>query len=205
MLITFEGLDGAGKSTQARRLFCWLESRTDKVLLLAEPGGTDLGVELRRLLEQNVSIPPVAKLGMFIASRAQLVRQKIKPALEEGYIVICDRFLDSTTVYQAGVPEPIIRDMNALSLDGIYPDLTLYLDIDPVEGLRRKGDEANDLDRHHAAKGTTYRAKYFDLMVREPHRWRCIEPGQIEVIEREIRSRVLEHEKFPLRVNEVNL
>ena len=146
--ITFEGGEGCGKSTQVVRLAAALESRGLKVLLTREPGGTRLSELIRTLLKDEAEDPPVdrAELLLFLAARAQLVRNVIAPALEAGTWVISDRFSDSTVAYQGygrGLPVDFVRRANDFACEGLRPDLTFLLDLDPATAERRmRGREA---------------------------------------------------------------
>ena len=146
--ITFEGGEGCGKSTQVVRLAAALEERGLKVLLTREPGGTRLSELIRTLLKDEAEDPPVdrAELLLFLAARAQLVRNVIAPALEAGTWVISDRFSDSTVAYQGygrGLPVDFVRRANDFACEGLRPDLTFLLDLDPATAERRmRGREA---------------------------------------------------------------
>lgn len=146
--ITFEGGEGCGKSTQVVRLAAALEERGLKVLLTREPGGTRLSELIRTLLKDEAEDPPVdrAELLLFLAARAQLVRNVIAPALEAGTWVISDRFSDSTVAYQGygrGLPVDFVRRVNDFACEGLRPDLTFLLDLDPATAERRmRGREA---------------------------------------------------------------
>ena len=146
--ITFEGGEGCGKSTQVVRLAAALEERGLKVLLTREPGGTRLSELIRTLLKDEAEDPPVdrAELLLFLAARAQLVRNVIAPALEAGTWVISDRFSDSTVAYQGygrGLPVDFVRAANDFACEGLRPDLTFLLDLDPETAERRmRGREA---------------------------------------------------------------
>ena len=146
--ITFEGGEGCGKSTQVVRLAAALEARGLKVLLTREPGGTRLSELIRTLLKDEAEDPPVdrAELLLFLAARAQLVRNVIAPALEAGTWVVSDRFSDSTVAYQGygrGLPVDFVRQANDFACEGLRPDLTFLLDLDPATAERRmRGREA---------------------------------------------------------------
>ena len=146
--ITFEGGEGCGKSTQVVRLAAALEERGLKVLLTREPGGTRLSELIRTLLKDEAEDPPVdrAELLLFLAARAQLVRNVIAPALEAGTWVISDRFSDSTVAYQGygrDLPVDFVRQANDFACEGLRPDLTFLLDLDPETAERRmRGREA---------------------------------------------------------------
>jgi dTMP kinase len=160
LLIVFEGAEGVGKSTQLRRLVSWLEARGRLALALREPGGTPLGDEIRRLLlDPNSDITPRAEALLFMASRAQLVRTRVRPALDAGQVVLLDRFFLSTYAYQGagrGLPEHEVMAANAVATSGLVPDLTLLLTLPVAEGLSRatqRGErdrmERNADDFHH--------------------------------------------------------
>jgi dTMP kinase len=140
-VIVFEGPEGAGKSTQLRLLADWLVKRGENVLAVREPGGTPLGDEIRRLLLDPAShIAPRAEALLFMASRAQLVEQEIRPALEAGGTVLIDRFFLSTYAYQGagrGLPEDELRMANRVATGALVPDLTLLFDLPVQEGLAR--------------------------------------------------------------------
>jgi dTMP kinase len=139
-LITIEGVEGAGKSTQVARLAAWLESAGARVVATSEPDGSPLGSWVRRILADRSPLDPVTECFLFATARAEHVRRVIRPALAQGAVVLCDRYADSTVAYQGygrGVPLEIIAELNRLATDGLTPDLTLVLDLDPDEGLRR--------------------------------------------------------------------
>ena len=199
VFITFEGSEGCGKTTQIGRLATRLESAGHAVLLTREPGGTPLGETIRHLLkfaEEGRGMTPEAELLLFAASRAQLVRQVIQPALESGAWVIADRFFDSTTVYQ-GVARrldfPSVEFINEFAVGDIRPDLTFLLDLDPAAGHRRvRGRPTPDgqPDRMEQMPPAFYEAVrdgYLTLARDEPSRFRVIPAGRsVEAVEEEI-------------------
>jgi dTMP kinase len=139
-LITVEGVEGAGKSTQVETLRAGLVARGVPVVATAEPDGTPLGASLRRVLGEVDRVTPLTEALLFAASRAEHVHRVIRPALAAGQIVLCDRYVDSTVAYQGygrGIALETIAQLNRLATDGIRPDLTLVLDLDVAEGLRR--------------------------------------------------------------------
>ncbi len=146
--ITFEGGEGCGKSTQVKRLAAALEAKGVKVLLTREPGGTRLAEMIRTLLKDETEDPPVdrAELLLFLAARAQLVRNVIRPALDAGTWVLSDRFSDSTIAYQGygrGLPVDFVKAANEFACEGLAPDLTFLLDVEPsVAAQRMRGREA---------------------------------------------------------------
>lgn len=189
--ITFEGIDGSGKSTQLRLLASDLRLRGLEVVATREPGGTALGDRLRAaLLDTQEQVDPLAELLVFAADRAQHVRTLLRPALESGHIVLSDRYADATVAYQGagrGFAPEIIRDVVALATGGLKPDLTLIFDVSVVAGLDRarqrakKGRKTDRLDTEDAAFHTRVRNAYLELAAAEPARVRLIDAsGSVE-------------------------
>ena len=145
MLITFEGIDGAGKSTQVTKLKRHLEELGREVMTLREPGGTPVAEQIRELLlESRNDITPVGELLLFAASRAELAQRVILPSLESGTDVILDRFFDSTTAYQGygrGLDLDMLAEINRIASCGLSPDVTFFLDLTPEDALMRKFSE----------------------------------------------------------------
>jgi dTMP kinase len=142
MLITFEGLDYSGKSTQVQLLSDRLSTQDHHVLVLREPGGTEVGEKIRKLLldKANIGLTEASELFLFSASRSQLIQDVIRPALEGGMVVICDRYYDSTTAYQGygrGIALDVIQTMNRYATDGLTPELTFFLDI-PIREIEKR-------------------------------------------------------------------
>lgn len=179
MLITFEGIDGAGKSTQIKKLVATLNARGVEVLTLREPGGTEVAEKIRNiLLESRHEISPIGELLLFSACRAELVQEVIVPALASGKTVILDRFFDSTTAYQGygrGINLELLRSIISISTCGITPDITIYLDILPEEAMQRKiakisiplAFENEELDRVERSGSEFYhkvREGYLEIM-----------------------------------------
>ena len=150
MFITFEGIEGCGKTTQIDLLFNYLRGKGYKIIKTREPGGTAFGETLREtFLKTDSKVSPMCELLIFAAMRAQHVEELIEPALRDGYIVLCDRFSDATYAYQGygrGLDLSTIRTLNDLSAHGISPDLTIILDCPAREGLTRKARSA-EMDR----------------------------------------------------------
>jgi dTMP kinase len=184
--ITFEGVEGAGKSTQCRLLADALAARGREVLVTREPGGTPLGEELRALVKHFQGpggIVPEAELLMFCAARAQIVRQTLLPLLCRGGVVICDRFADSTTVYQGfarGLDPAVIRTLQTFATAGRMPDLTFVLDLDADAGLARTKARAeanahtDRFEQEGRAFHETIRAGFLKLAAAEPGRFRVL-------------------------------
>lgn len=197
--ITFEGSEGCGKSTQVRLLAERLTAANVPFLLTREPGGTPIGEKIRELLQfdpANAAMTPETELLLFEASRSQLVREKIIPALDQGNVVISDRFADSTTVYQ-GVARRLdgemVRHLNAVAVGRTWPDLTFVLDLDVATArarMLRRVRPAGAPDRMEQEPLKFYEdvsAAYRELAAREPHRVRLIDGGQsVAAIEQEI-------------------
>ena len=181
LFITFEGSEGCGKSTQARALWRKLSRLGIPTVLTHEPGGTDLGNQLRRVLKKGRQdkISPIAELFLFAACRIQLVTEVIRPSLQQGKVVICDRFYDSTTAYQGYGRElnlDTVKKTNDLATQGTKPDLTIFLDIPTREGLRRKSSRSNDrFEAENIAFHHKVRAGYLKLAAEEPGRWLVID------------------------------
>jgi dTMP kinase len=150
VFVTFEGLDGSGKSTQAELLRAHLEESGRDVVATREPGGTELGEKVRELLLGGTEISPWAEVELFAAARAQLVAEVIIPALERGADVVCDRYLDSSLAYQGiarnlGVERVLALNMDAIR--GLLPDVTFLLLIDPEEAASRFGEAPDRIER----------------------------------------------------------
>ena len=151
-LIVFEGVEGCGKTTQIQLCSQWLESLNISVVLTREPGGTELGKDLRRLLLEkspNKPVGEVTELLLYAADRAQHIEEELKPNLATGKYILCDRYTDSTIAYQGygrGLNMSIINQLNQISTGGLESDLTIWLDVDVEVGLSRKRGQAT-LDR----------------------------------------------------------
>lgn len=190
LFITFEGLDGSGKSTQITELTRRLAAAGYQPLITIEPGGTEIGAQIRRILldSRNNALCPTAELLLYFASRAQNVQQVILPALGQGQIVISDRFTDSTLVYQGfgrGLGEQVVADLHRIACGGLTPDLTLFLDIDVESSLNRAYSRNRTLDAQEATQTRMdeqsldfyrkVREGYHALADREPDRVRIID------------------------------
>jgi dTMP kinase len=180
VFISFEGTEGSGKSLQARMLVARLYEHGATVLLTHEPGGTPLGAELRQLMlaRDDLELAARAEALMMNASRAQLVEYVIRPALERGEVVVCDRFADSTLAYQGagrGLDRHELASVISFATAGLQPDMTMLLDL-PVEvGLARKQAQggSNRFEAETLGFHARVRAAYRSMAEAEPRRWRC--------------------------------
>lgn len=201
--ITFEGGEGSGKTTQLKALLTHLRSRQRDAIQTRDPGGTAIGNQVRELLlnGENVRMSFLAELLLYEASRAQLVQEVLRPALTAGRIVLCDRFTDSTVAYQGygrGLDLDLVERLNAVAADGLRPDLTFLLDLDPVVGLARaSGRMAQPRQRRDRLEEEVLefhqrvQAGYRALAVREPERVVILDATQgILEIEARIRRHV---------------
>jgi len=200
MFITFEGSEGSGKSSQIVLLYDFLHQRGYDVLLSREPGGTDIGEQIRLILSnrENRAMQVRTETLLFQASRAQLVEEVIKPHLASGGIVLCDRYADSTLAYQGYGYQRDLEQIGAIvryATDGLTPDLTLFLDLEVEEGLRRRARVGglNRLDTYDVDLYQRVRQGYLVLARQEPHRWVIIDASQpVEQVQAEIQTIVLE-------------
>jgi dTMP kinase len=150
MFVTFEGLDGCGKTTQARLLVERLEAEGLEVVFTREPGGTPLGERIRELVLHGDHVAPWAEAALYVAARAQHVDQVIRPALERGATVVCDRYLDTSVAYQGagrGLGVDTILELNLLAVGGLLPDRTVLVDIDIQTALSRVGGKGDRIER----------------------------------------------------------
>jgi dTMP kinase len=203
LFITFEGPDGSGKTTQAQLLYEYLQERGYPVFLTREPGGTSIGDQIREVLHslENTEMLPQTEILLYSASRAQLVGQIIRPHLARGEIVLCDRYADSTLAYQGyghGLDLQVLQAITTFATGGLKPDLTIYLDIDVEEGLRRKlaahrdrEAEWNRMDQQELAFHRRVRKGYLQMAAAEPERWVVIGAAQLaDAAQRAIRAEV---------------
>jgi len=193
--ITFGGTDGAGKSTQARRLAQRLRVRGREVVLTREPGGSPFAERMRTALlgDAGKALDPSQQAVLFAAARADHVDTVIAPALRDGKVVICDRFFDSTAAYQgsAGVPETLLRALQRVAVGDVVPQLTIILDLPPEEGLKR-AERRQALDRFESdalAALEARRAAYLRIAALEPRRCLVVDGTRAPD---EIAARVLE-------------
>ncbi len=178
--ITFEGLDGCGKSVQAENLYSRLKEKKIPSLLLHEPGSTPLGEEISKLLKwsDEISLDPLTELFLFNASRAQLVKDVIIPSLRKGMVVIVDRFTDSTLAYQGygrGIDIEIVEQINSVATRGCHPDLSILLDVPPEEAARRQKPGKDRFEAENAHFYRKVRQGYLQIAEGEPDHWLVID------------------------------
>jgi dTMP kinase len=200
LFVTFEGPEGCGKTTQVKLLAEWLSGRGHEVLATREPGGTRIGDQVRSILldPAHTEMSPPAEILLFSAARAQLVDQVIRPHLESGGIVLCDRFADSTLAYQGyghQMDLAVLRVITSFATGGLVPNLTFYLDLPVEEGLRRKagGDQAewNRMERKQVEYHERVHRGYREMARAEPARWVILDALlNVETIQSVIRREV---------------
>ena len=198
LFISFEGIDGVGKSTQADLLEAWLTEQDKEVVRTLEPGGTDVGVEIRKiLLHHKGDLAPRAEAALFAADRAHHVASKIRPALEQGKIVITDRYFDSSVAYQGAgrdLSRTEVRDLSLWAVGGLLPHLTVLLDLPADKAMARRNSSGTEPDRLEKEKTEffeTVRSAYLDLAKAEPERFLVVDASvSVEQMQVVIRERV---------------
>lgn len=199
--ITFEGIEGSGKSTQIVLLANYLTARNKPVTLTREPGGTEIGDQVRKILldPANTGLVPGAELLLYAAARAQHLEELIRPDLDAGKIVLCDRFSDATLAYQGfgrGLEIDVIRELDRIVTRGMRPDLTILLDLDAAAGLRRARGRNSDrgleaearFENEDLAFHDRVRRGYLELAGLEPDRFRVVDAsGSPDEIQNELR------------------
>ncbi len=203
MFITFEGPEGSGKTHQLAVLADYLRAQGYSVLTTREPGGTPIGDQIRAILSdvKNTEMRPRTEILLFQASRAQLVDQVILPSMQEGKIVLCDRYADSTIAYQGyGHRVDLVRlqQIVEFATGGLKPDLTLLLDVDVKVGLQRRASAGdwNRLDAYAVEFHQRVREGYHQLVQKETQRWVVIDAGQpFDAVQQQIRAAVLDRLK----------
>lgn len=206
--ITFEGIEGCGKTTQVRLAADYLRGKSIDVVVTEEPGGSRLGAELRRILlnRGTAELSPRAELLLFLADRAQHVEELIRPALEQGKTVLCDRYCDATIAYQGfgrGLGLPEISALDSFSRQGLAPDMTLLFDLPPETGLERafsriaggkqSGTDFRNAEDRFEHEGLEFHSRvregYLSLARREPNRFRVLDASlDVEAIAAQVRA-----------------
>lgn len=180
LFVTFEGTEGAGKSTLIRGLSTLLKEDGHTVVMTREPGGHPLAEKVRELILHD-RMAPLTELFLYQAARAEHVTETIRPALNRGAIVLCDRFTDSTLAYQGtarGLDWKQIETLNRIATGGLKPDLTFFIDIDPAEGLRRASDP-NRFEAEGVRFQTRVRAGFLKSKRQNPKRWVTLHSGKL--------------------------
>ena len=180
MFVTFEGLDGSGKTTQVELLRRHLEEAGREVVVTREPGGTALGEQIRELLLHGPDMSPWAEATLFAAARAELVERVIAPARERGADVLCDRYVDSSLAYQGiarGLGVDAVLELNLAAVQGVLPDRTFLLLVDPATAAGRTGRERDRIEREDDDFRARVDAAYRELAERFPERIVPIEAG----------------------------
>lgn len=196
MFITFEGPEGSGKTTQIKALAEYLRARGLDVLTTREPGGTSISDQVRAVLTnlENTEMHPRTEILLFLSARAQLVEQVIRPETQAGRLVLSDRYADSTLAYQGyghGYDLDTLRSLLNFATGGLWPDLTLLMDVDPAVGLKRKraGDEWNRLDAYELAFHQRVRQGFLDLATAEPARWVVVDASRPpQIVQADLRA-----------------
>jgi len=200
--VTFEGGEGAGKSTQIERLAGKLRAKKYEIVVTREPGGSPGAEAVRHVLLSGAAEPfgPKMEALLFAAARSDHVEQVIRPAVERGTIVLCDRFIDSSRVYQGvtgGLDPAFMEEVERVAINGMMPDMTLIFDIDPVEGLRRanarrnEGDAPDRFEKETLAIHQRRREAYLAIAEREPDRCILIDAGSnADVVEHVVTAAV---------------
>jgi len=186
MFITLEGPDGSGKTSHVKPLAEWLEGLGQRVHTAREPGGTAISEQIRNILHdlKNTEMHPHTETLLYQAARAQIVEQVIRPKLAGGWIVLCDRYADSTLAYQGyGHQQPLeeVRALVRYATGGLQPDLTLLLDVDAATGLSRRqqgGGEWNRLDAYALEFHCRVREGYLEMAQQDPARWVVVDAAQ---------------------------
>lgn len=187
LFVTFEGGEGSGKSTAIKSLVDKLKSEGYDILLTREPGGTPISEQIREVIlnKKNTEMDPVTEALLYAASRRQHVEEKVRPALKEGKVVLCDRFLDSSLAYQGGARGlgiDKVLEINKYAIDGLWPDVTIFFDLKPEIGLARinanSGREVNRLDVEKMEFHQKVRDSFLELAKRYPERYVIIDASK---------------------------
>jgi dTMP kinase len=204
MFITLEGPDGSGKTSHMQPLAKWLEGQGYRVHTAREPGGTLISEQIRNIIHdlKNTEMHPHTETLLYQAARAQIVEQVLRPKLAQGWIVLCDRYADSTLAYQGYGHKQALDEVRALvhyATGGLVPDLTLLLDVDVETGLSRRqksGGEWNRLDAYQLEFHQRVRNGYLEMAKQEPERWVLVDASQPwETVQEALRNAILKQVK----------
>ncbi|MGA6924348.1 MAG: dTMP kinase [Desulfosarcina sp.] len=208
MFITLEGIEGSGKTSQVQAITRWLAAAGCSCLTTREPGGTPIGSQIRSILlhPDNCDLAPTAELLLYVADRVQHLETVVRPALAAGKVVVCDRYFDATLVYQGyarGLDTAMLRQLHQLTCNGLTPDLTLLLDLDPEIGLARawgriQADDAHGREARFEKERLVFhqrvRAGYLDLAGRESERFAVIDASvDVQMVRDQIESALEAH------------
>ena len=207
MFITLEGPEGSGKTSHIPHLVAFLREKGYTVFLTREPGGTSIGEQIREVIHdlKNAEMHPRTETLLYQAARAQIVEEVLRPRLQDGEIVLSDRYADSTIAYQGyghGQPLEQIRQLVTYATGGLVPDLTILLDLDVETGLQRKSkqEEWNRMDAYTVDFHRRVRAGYLEMAAAEPSRWRRVDSGQKwDVVQEELRKVILAKINKPIQ------
>ena len=200
MFFTLEGPDGSGKTSHIKPLAEWLEAQGYRVHTAREPGGTAISEQIRNVIHdlKNTEMHPHTETLLYQAARAQIVEQVFRPKLAEGWIVLCDRYADSTLAYQGyghQVDCDVLRRLLDFATGELWPDLTILLDVDVETGLRRRvssGGEWNRLDAYAVAFHQRVRKGYHRLAERDPQRWVTVDANRpFEEVQADLRKIII--------------
>ena len=204
MFITLEGPEGSGKTSHIPHLVAFLREKGYTVFPTREPGGTSIGEQIREVIHdlKNAEMHPRTETLLYQAARAQIVEEVLRPRLQDGEIVLSDRYADSTIAYQGyghGQPLEQIRQLVYYATGGLVPDLTILLDLDVETGLQRKSkqEEWNRMDAYTVDFHRRVRAGYLEMAAADPSRWRLVDSGQKwDVVQEALRNVILEKIKI---------
>ena len=194
MFITFEGLDGSGKTTQIKLLYDYLHGIGLKVLMVREPGGTEFSERIRKVLfETEEEIYWESQVLSFACARAQLVNNIIRPWVEEGGVVLSDRFIHSSCAYQgySKASTDAVYEINNIAIKGMYPDLVLFMDVQPEYAFERCDDQ--DKERFSLSRMNSIYDRYMDIFSNDPDRWFMVPDMSIGGMHKEIKEEVVDH------------
>jgi dTMP kinase len=194
-LLTFEGIEGCGKSTQVRLAEEYLLTLGLPIVRTREPGGTAIGGHVRQILldAHNIELAPMAELLLYEADRAQHVAERIRPALRDGQLVLCDRFIDSTTAYQCagrGLARDIVRELNAIATSGLQPNMTVLLDVPVEAGLLRvaRAGQVDRIEQESLIFHERVRQAFLQIAREEPERVKVVDGEQsVEQVAADVR------------------